>query len=153
MAFISLLFLGIFLVLGAIGLVLLLISLIFFLVNRRRNKKGTEKKRGYKIVGMICLVFGCFNIAPIVIVFLYSVFGEKVGNFKESIKVVSMPERAVYHYYADKDKEEWEEDDTDSRKLWKGFEASFRDDSAVITYKNKEYVALNYDLHDEKKIK
>lgn len=153
MAFISLLFIGIFLVLAVIGLVLLLVSLILFLINRRRNKKGMEKKRGYKIAGIICLVFGCINIAPLVSVFLYSVFGKKVADFNESIKVVSMPERAVYHYYPDKNEYIWDADEAESRNLCKGFEASLRNESSVITYKEREYIALYVDLYDEKKIK
>lgn len=153
MAFISLLFIGILLVLAVIGLVLLLVSLILFMVNRRRNKKGMEKKRRYKIAGIICLVFGCLNIAPFVCVFLYSVFGEKVADFNESIKVAAMPERAVYHYYPDENEDAWDEDETDSRKPCKEFEASLRNDSSVITYKEREYISLYYDLNEEKKIK
>lgn len=153
MAFISLLFIGIFLVLAFFGLILLLISLILFLINWRRNKKGMEKKKKFKIAGIICLVLGCLNLAPFVMIFLYAVFGEKVADFNESIKIVSMPERAVYHYDPEKEEDAWDEDDTDSSKPSKGFEASLRNESSVITYKEKEYIALYYDLNFEKKIK
>ena len=51
-------------VINPLALLFLLIAMIFYLINRRREKKGEEKKRGYKIAGIVLLVLGAFGLAP-----------------------------------------------------------------------------------------
>lgn len=51
MASISLMLMMVFLVMAAVGLVFLLISMIFFLINRHRNKKGKEKSGDIRLQG------------------------------------------------------------------------------------------------------
>lgn len=48
-------YLQIFMLLVVVGLLFPFISLVFFLLNRSRKKKGLEKKLGYRIAGSFCL--------------------------------------------------------------------------------------------------
>lgn len=141
MAFISLLFVWIFLFLAVIGLVLLLISLLLFLANRRRKKKGIEKKRLYKIAGILCMIFGCLNLAPIVVLFVWATVGENVVNAMDRMKVALMPERAIL-YRLPSDEEE-ESDDMDDNEE-SGEESEDDEEKTILLYKNKEYLPVSY---------
>lgn len=156
MAFISLLLLWIFLFMAVVGLVLLLISLLLFLVNRHRKKKGKEKKRLYKIAGILCMVFGFFNLAPLVVLFVFATVSENVANSIDSMKVALMPEHAILFALPSDEKEksddmdekeesgeESEEDDgEESEEEWDEDE----EQNMVLLYKNKEYVPVSYSV-------
>ncbi|MDE6568890.1 MAG: MFS transporter [Lachnospiraceae bacterium] len=79
MAFISLMFMMIFLVMAAVGVVFLLIAMIFFLINRHRLKKGKEKKRRYKVAGIFFLVLSGINLVPILFMTFLSILMTVVG--------------------------------------------------------------------------
>ena len=64
MGFISLLLIGIFLLLAALGIILLLVGAILLLISLYRQKKGREKRQGFVVAGILCLVFGCIYLAP-----------------------------------------------------------------------------------------
>ena len=86
MAFISLIFMAVFFVMAAVGVVFLLIAMIFFLINKRRLKKGKEKKRRYKIAGIFFLVLSCINLAPLLFMTVMS----------ELMSMIEMVETLVY---------------------------------------------------------
>lgn len=79
MAFVSMMFFWIFLAMAAVGLVFLFIAMIFLLVNRRRQKRGQEKKRGYQIAKIFFLVLAGINLAPLLFVITMSVVLEFFG--------------------------------------------------------------------------
>lgn len=139
MGFMSLVFMGLFLIMGVAGLFFLLAALILFLVNRHRLKKGKEKKRRYKIAGILCLVLGCFNVAPIVFIFCSSYVSTGMTNAANRIKLAMMPERAVLYRERLNDDEtqgtdkenldEWEDDDDE-------------EDWTLLKYQDKEYLFI-----------
>lgn len=147
MAFMSLLFLWIFLFLAVIGLVLLLISILLYLANWRRKKKGKEKKRLYKIAGILCLVFGCLNLAPILVLVVWATVGENITNVIDHMKVAFMPERAIL-YEIPSDEEE-QLDDVENYKESED-ETEDDEDNVALLYKNKEYLPVFYDPVGEK---
>lgn len=61
---------------GTIGCLLLLISLIFHLVNLRRCKKGLQPKRVCKTIETVCLLFGCMNLIPVLMMKLLNLVGD-----------------------------------------------------------------------------
>lgn len=130
MGFMSLLLIGVFLVMGVIGVLLLLAALMLFLVNRRRSKQGQEKKRSYKIAGVLCLVFGCINVVPVLYVWLYGMVGDRVTDLTNQAKLKSMPERAVLYQERPND-EELENLDEENEVDW-----------GILEYQDKKYLFI-----------
>lgn len=144
MAFMSLMIMGISVVMGVIGLVLLLAALILFLVNRRRKTQGQEKKQKYKIAGVVCLVLGCINLAPLLFFFLRGTVGRKVTTVANQAKLKTMPERAVL-YREGSDTGEKNEAAGEEQDTWKDDLDEWELGEEIVEYQGKEYVAVSAD--------
>lgn len=128
MAFISMFMVGLFLIMGLFGALLLLISLILFLVNRHRRKKGMNPGRVMNVVKILCLVFGCMNVAPFVFICLFAFLAEPVSNAWVNVRQVFMPKQtAVLWSYETEESEEEDEDEVEGQ---------------VLEYEGQEYISL-----------
>lgn len=127
MAFMSLIFIGIAMIMVAVSVVCLILSLILFLVNRFRRKRGKEPKKLVRIAGIVFLVIGILNGAPILFLFIVSGVEAGVERIGQTIAEWKMPERAVYY-------------DTHS-------------DDLHLEYKDKKYVLLGLESDEEEKLK
>lgn len=130
MVIISMFMIGLFLIMGFFGIVLLLISLTLFLVNRHRRKKGMNPGRAMSVVRILCLVFGCINIAPFAFLCLYTFLAEPVsdaaGTVYGNIRQVFMPEQtAVLWSYQTEEKE-----------------------ARVLEYEGQEYLPVPYEVDE-----
>lgn len=135
MAFISMFIIGLFLIMFCFGAFLLFLSLILFLINRHRRKKGMNPGRVMNVVKILCLVFGCMNVAPFVFVCLFTLLAEPVSMAADivwvNVRQVFMPNQtAVLWTYETEESEEDEEKEEQPGQ--------------VLEYEGQEYIALPY---------
>lgn len=130
----SMFYLDLFMLLVVVGLLFPFISLVFFLLNRSRKKKGLEKKLGYRIAGSFCLAIGCLGLAAVFGLFLWA-DADNIPEVIYHMTMEAMPERAVLHR-ASSGKEE-DIDDWDAEE-------------DILEYGGKEYLPMSCYPVDEK---
>lgn len=124
MAFMGLVFIGIAMLMIAVSVVCLVLAMILFLVNRFRRRRGKEPKKLVRIAGIVFLVIGILNGAPILFLCIINGVRKTVGRVQEGITERKMPERAVFY-------------DEDSMNLY-------------LKYKGEKYALLGLEADKER---